>query len=189
MKIGFDIDDTLINLRQHAFGIYNEKLKRNVPLHVFHALDRVEIHEAFGLSDKEGKAMWNHSLEEIYYSSCPPYPDAVKTLQTLDEEGHEIYYITARPKEHGERTKQWMIDQGFPVSSGRFFCGMKDEGKIEIIKELQLDIYVDDKPAVVDTLRRSPLKVFVKDQSYNRHLELPRITEWSHLADLLKNRN
>ena len=40
-----------------------------------------------------------------------PYPDAVETLQRLEEEGHEIYYITARPKEHGERTMEWMIEQ------------------------------------------------------------------------------
>ena len=30
MKFGFDIDDTLINLREHAFNLYNKKLEKNV---------------------------------------------------------------------------------------------------------------------------------------------------------------
>lgn len=30
MKLGFDIDDTLIDLRRHGFRIYNRKLKQQV---------------------------------------------------------------------------------------------------------------------------------------------------------------
>ena len=60
--------------------------------------------------------MWSSSLEEIYYTSCPAFPSAVETLQELEKKGHEIYYITARPKEHGERTKEWLKENGFPVT-------------------------------------------------------------------------
>ena len=35
MRFGFDIDDTLINLREHAFNIYNKKLNQNVPIDIF----------------------------------------------------------------------------------------------------------------------------------------------------------
>ena len=67
MKFGFDIDDTLINLREHAFQIYNKKLNQNVEVDLFHALDKVEIHELFGMTAEQGSEMWNGSLEEIYY--------------------------------------------------------------------------------------------------------------------------
>lgn len=186
MKFGFDIDDTLINLREHAFTIYNKKLNKNVPIEEFHALNRVEIHEPFGLSDQQGKEMWNNSLEEVYYTNCPPFPNAVETLQELVENGHEVYYITARPKEHGERTKKWMREQGFPIQDDRFFYGMLDHEKVQIIKELKLDYYFDDKAEVLDTLTHDSLKVFVRDQSYNRHLQYPRILNWSDLKEVLK---
>ena len=62
MKFGFDIDDTLINLREHAFHIYNEKLGQQVAIDQFHALDKVEIHELFGMSDEAGSKMWNETL-------------------------------------------------------------------------------------------------------------------------------
>lgn len=187
MKFGFDIDDTLINLREHAFHIYNKKLEQDVALEVFHKLNKVEIHEPFGLTDEQGKEMWESSLEEIYYTTCPLFPDALETLQALDKGGHEIYYITSRPKEHGERTKKWLKEQGFPVRDDRFFYGMQDGEKIEIIQELQLDYYFDDKPAVLNTLTHDSLRVVVKDQSYNRYLELPRLIHWADFHKITEN--
>lgn len=189
MKFGFDIDDTLINLREHAFQIYNKKLNKNVPIGVFQNLNRVEIHEPFGLTDEQGKEMWNNTLEEIYYTTCPPFPNAIETLQNLDKLGHEIYYITSRPKEHGERTKEWMKEQGFPVKDERFFYGMQDREKVQIIKQLKLDYYFDDKPEVLNTLLNESINVIVMDQSYNRHLKLPRIVNWTDLNRVARIKN
>lgn len=185
MKLGFDIDDTLINLREHAFHIYNKNLKQSIPIEVFHEIKKVEIHEAFGLTAEQGSDMWNNSLEEIYFTTCPPYPGTVEMLQELSEQGHEIYYITARPKMHGERTKKWMIKQGFPVHEDRFFCGMKDEEKVDIIRILHLDYYFDDKPNVLNTLTSDELNIYVMNQPYNQHLTIPRITNWSEMKDLI----
>lgn len=186
MKFGFDIDDTLINLREHAFHLYNQKLNLNVPIEEFKKLKRVEIHEPFGLTDEAGKNMWNSSLEDIYYTDCPPFPNAVEILQKLNSTGHEIYYITSRPMEHGERTKEWMKKTGFPVYDDRFFYGMKDEEKINFIKKLELDYYFDDKPDVLETLLNESTKVYVKDQSYNSHVDLPRILDWNQLHTILE---
>ncbi|MBT2730958.1 HAD hydrolase-like protein [Bacillus sp. ISL-75] len=188
MRFGFDIDDTLINLREHAFNIYNQRLNQNVPIEVFHNLKRVEIHEPFGLTGEQGQEMWRNSLEEIYYTSCPAFPDAVETLQELEKKGHEIYYITARPKEHGERTKEWLKENGFPVHEERFFYGMQDHEKVEIIKKLKLDYYFDDKPEVLNTLLNESIKIFLRDQSYNRHLNVPRIINWSDLEETIKDK-
>jgi uncharacterized protein len=186
MRLGFDIDDTLINLRGHAFQIYNRKLNRNVPIEVFNQLSKVEIHEPFGLTEEQGKEMWGESLEEIYFTSCPPYENVVETLQELDKQGNEIFYITARPKEHGERTKDWLKERGFPVKDENFYYGMEDHEKVHIIKKLNLDFYFDDKPAVINTLLDEPLRVYLKDQSYNRHLSVPRVSNWTELKKLIK---
>ena len=189
MKFGFDIDDTLIDLRKHAFNIYNQKLGKNVPLDQFTNLERVEIHELFDMTDEQGGEMWKSSLEDIYYTDCPVYPNALETLLELDQQGHEIYYITARPKEHGERTKEWMKAQGFPVQDDRFFYGMQDGEKIEIIRRLGLDYYFDDKPDVVNTLlKEESLKVILKDQSYNRHLTFTRLVDWTEIQQILETK-
>ncbi|MFJ7676541.1 5' nucleotidase, NT5C type [Peribacillus sp. NPDC046944] len=186
MRFGFDIDDTLINLREYAFQLYNEKLNKNVELTKFKALKTLEIHELFEMSKEEGGKMWNSLAEEIYYSSCPAFEGAVEALQALENEGHEIFYITARKAEHGERTKQWMIENGFPVKDDHFYCGMKDHEKIETIKKLELDYYFDDKPAVLETLVGIQTKVYAIDNSYNREIEsIPRLTNWSELKQVI----
>ena len=71
MRFGFDIDDTLINLREHAFHLYNKKLGHDVALEQFNALDKVEIHDLFGMTSEEGSKMWVDSLDETYYTDCP----------------------------------------------------------------------------------------------------------------------
>ena len=46
MKFGFDIDDTLIDLRRHAFHLYNKKLNMTVGEDIFEQIPTVEIHKA-----------------------------------------------------------------------------------------------------------------------------------------------
>ena len=185
MKFGFDIDDTLINLREHAFHLYNKKLNKRLGLDIFHAIPTVEIHAPFGLTNEQGGQMWKDSMEEIYFTDCPAFQDAVETLHVLVAEGHDIYYITSRPKHHCPRTRAWIKAQGFPVKDENFYCGMADHEKIDIIQSLQLDYYVDDKPAVLETLQGLGTKVIVKDQSYNQHVDLPRLVNWSKFKSLL----
>ena len=186
MKFGFDIDDTLINLRAHAFSLYNQKLGKNIPQEVFQALQRVEIHEPFGLTETEGATMWNHSMEEIYFTDCPSFEGALETLQLLAQQGHEIYYITSRPKQYCARTREWMVAQGFPIKDSHFFCGMQDTEKVEIIQKLALDVYLDDKPAVLETLGNVATKVILKNQSYNQQVNLPRLNHWNEFLKIIR---
>ncbi|BBI31033.1 5' nucleotidase, NT5C type [Cohnella abietis] len=185
MKFGFDIDDTLLNLREHAFRLYNSKLNKQISIDVFHALTTIPIHDAFGLTVEEGRQMWNSHREEIFYSA-PPFAEAVQVLQELVSQGHEVYYVTARTVNHCERTKNGLIQLGFPVQEGSFYCGMGDTEKVHIIRDLGLDYYFDDKPAVLDTLTELDLIVYAKDNSYNRHMDIPRIMNWSELLGILK---
>lgn len=188
MKFGFDIDDTLIDLRRYGFELYNEKLGMNVPLSTFETIPTVEIHTAFGMTEEEGSAMWQRSMEDIYFKSCPIFEGALETIQDLYEEGHEIYYITSRPKEYCSRSRDWMIAQGFPVVDGHFFCGMQDNEKIETIKSLELDFYFDDKPAVLETLADVNTEVVVVNQSYNQNVECLRLNKWADFKQLVLNK-
>ncbi|WP_110928622.1 5' nucleotidase, NT5C type [Bacillus massiliglaciei] len=185
MRFGFDIDDTLIDLRGHAFDLYNKKLNKSVGKDVFHALKTIEIHEAFGLDSKQGSEMWQSLSEEIYYTDCPAFEGAVEALQKLQQDGHDIFYITARKAEHAVRTREWMKKNGFPVKDSHFYCGMKDEEKIEIIRNLKLDYYFDDKPAVLSTLGGLTTAIIAIDNGYNQMIDLPRLRRWSELKTLV----
>lgn len=178
MKFGFDIDDTLINLREHAFHLYNRKLGKQVDIALFRELKRLEIHELFGLTDEQGHQLWNSLMEEIYFTDCPAFEGAVDFVNQLAKDGHSIFYITSRPKQYCLKTRWWLKERGFPVIDHQFYCGMKDREKAEIIRKLELDVYFDDKPAVLETLKGANTKVYMKDQSYNKQLHFPRIYNW-----------
>lgn len=185
MKFGFDIDDTLIDLRRHAFHLYNHKLQKEIGLDIFEAIPTVEIHEAFGLTSMQGGQMWRDSMEAIYFTDCPSFEQAKEMVQKLVDDGHEVYYITSRPKGYCAQTRDWMKAQGFPVADERFYCGMEDHEKIDIIKKLELDVYVDDKPAVLNTLVGTKTKAIVKNQSYNQALKIDRLHHWSEFTAFL----
>lgn len=186
MKFGFDIDDTLIDLRRYAFQLYNNKLQKNVGMDIFDTIQTVEIHEAFGLTSEQGGQMWKDSMQDIYFNNCPSFEGAKEMLNALAQEGHEIYYITSRPKHFCTQTREWVKAQGFPVVDERFYCGMQDSEKIDIIKKLELDVYVDDKPAVLNTLAGTSTKVIVKNQSYNQQVDYTRLFEWHEFRTILK---
>ncbi|WP_010174510.1 5' nucleotidase, NT5C type [Bacillus coahuilensis] len=186
MKIGFDIDDTLISLREYAFHHYNKILEKNVSIEQFNSLPTLYIHEPFGLSSEEGKNLWLTNAEHIFFTNCPPYEGVVDLLHKLVHHGHEIYYITSRSKEYCQKTYDWMKLNNFPIEQGRFFCGMEDHEKVDIIESLSLDYYFDDKPTVIETLTESKTKIYVKDQSYNKHLAVPRINDWQELKNIFK---
>lgn len=187
MRFGFDVDDTLIDLRGYAFQLYNKKLNQNVGIDVFHTIKTLQIHEVFGLDAKAGGELWNSLADEIYYSECSVFEGALDMLQELESAGHEIFYITARKPGHCERTKNWLKDHGFPVRDEHFYCGMKDEEKIETILKLNLDYYFDDKPAVLETLLDIPTKVYAFDNPYNQEVKVPRLKSWSELKEILRN--
>lgn len=184
MRFGFDIDDTLINLREYAFHLYNRKLNQDIGLDIFRKIQTVEIHEPFGLNKEAGGAMWTSLMEDIYFTDCPAFEGALALLTELHQNGHEVFYITSRPKKYCSQTREWMKAKGFPVVDHRFFCGMQDDEKVAIIKDLKLDFYFDDKPAVLETLGDIETKVYVMDQSYNQHVNLPRITNWNEFGNV-----
>lgn len=185
MRFGFDIDDTLIDLRRHAFSLYNKTFQQQLSAAVFEMIQRVEIHEPFGLTDEQGSEAWKAHLEEIYFTNCASFPHAQQILQQLVAEGHDVYYITARPKEYCARTQQWMIAQGYPIVKGHFFCGMKDAEKIATIQQLELDVYVDDKPTVLETLAAVKTMPIIRDQPYNRQGNWARLTDWQDFLKMI----
>ncbi len=185
MRFGFDIDDTLIDLRRHAFSLYNQTFHQTLSMDVFEQIKRVEIHEPFGLTDEAGYEAWKAHLEAIYFTTCPSFPYAKEILQQLVADGHEVFYITARPKEYCARSKAWMKEQGYPIAEGHFFCGMEDAEKIATIQTLQLDVYVDDKPTVLRTLKDVQTLSIIRDQAYNRDETWTRLTDWREFLTLV----
>ena len=94
-------------------------------------------------------------MEKIYFSSRKPLLDP----ETFVGEGDEYYVITGRDEEiGGEVTRRW-CNKYVPNAKGVFLVGeywkpVKD-AKAKKIIELGLDIYIEDDPLIVKTLRKA----------------------------------
>jgi uncharacterized HAD superfamily protein len=186
LKIGFDIDDTLNDVRYTGTRIFNEHLQAGVTLEMVDSSPSVHIYDAFNLSPEEGYQLWQ-TLQNRIHEETLPLEAAVEALKRLKQNGHEIYYITAREDTPliREGTINWLQRHGFPFQEDHLFIGMRDEEKAEIAQRVALDLFFDDKPHMLDAFQKTNIKVCIKDTCYNKHAPYRRVSSWSELEKLL----
>jgi len=139
MKIGFDLDGVICDID-------------NVVLKISHIMSP-EVEEA---------------VAKYYYSNRTPLLNPNLFLA----DGDEWYVITARnPGWMGDMTRKW-LDKFYPSYSGLYFVGGDGWNaepyngdfdawnhdtavrKVELMKELELDLYIDDSPCNVSKYRQ-----------------------------------
>ncbi|MDA8353419.1 MAG: hypothetical protein M0Z65_09615 [Firmicutes bacterium] len=184
MKIGVDIDGTIKKTQEAAVHCFNDELNRSVrceDVKEFH-LDR-----AFGLTPQQGRKLWR-KLEAKIYSLGVPLENAASVLQDLRQQGHEIYFITARPElpKVSQVTEEWLIQHGFPYDGDNLYMGAQDKAKVA--KQLGVNLFFEDAPKHLDRLLEAGVPTVVMDAVYNRQYEgrLPRITGWDEAYEWIE---
>lgn len=184
LKIGVDIDGTIKYTQRAAVQIFNEELHRDVRLedvHTFH------LDEPYGLDKKEGKRLWR-KLEPKIYSLGIPREHAAPVLSRLSDEGHVVFFVTARPGMPHIRkiTESWLKKHAFPFTGDNL--RMSAQNKATVAEKLQLDLFFEDAPDHLDRLVAANIKVVVVDAVYNRDYdpEVPRITDWKQVPDIVR---
>ncbi|MBO8172647.1 MAG: hypothetical protein H0Z33_12265 [Bacillaceae bacterium] len=183
MNIGVDIDGTIKRTQEAAIAVFNEELGRDISLD---DIQEFYLDKAYGLTAQEGRKLWR-KLEHKIYQRGVPLEGAAHLLTELDEQGHTIYYITARPgKPHlKEITRAWLIDYGFPFRENRLHMNAWD--KAEVARKLAIDLFFEDAPQHIERLTEKGIPTIVVDAVYNQgvHPELPRISDWHDVREYL----
>ncbi|MCS1350251.1 5' nucleotidase, NT5C type [Mechercharimyces sp. CAU 1602] len=184
MKIGIDIDGTIKHTQEAAVKVYNKELQKEVrpeDIREFH------LDKAYGLTAKEGKAMWRR-MEHIIYSIGHPLIDAAPILHDFRNRGHEIFFITARPdmKNITEITKKWLNENDFPYDGKNLYMGSQNKGKIAV--DLGIDLFFEDAPYHLDCLVKNGIKTVVVHANYNEDYahDLLRIREWKEAIPIVE---
>ena len=119
------------------------------------------------------------------FSSAPPIPGARSTLHRLSDEGYRIRIITHRlfihffHQESVSQTIRWLDEHGMPYSD---LCFMQEKDQVGA------DVYVDDAPKNIDTLRAHGHYAICFGNSTNPHLAPPRALGWEEVYALIKAR-
>jgi len=154
MKIGIDIDDTLVSSSES----FNELRKR------------YNINFSKNWKDEwtqdERDFIFKNYLNEIL-KGAKIKENAKEVLDELNRQGHEIIVITARTEKNcagiEEYTKKYLKDNNIKVSK-YYFAQYK---KSDIAKKIKLDLMVDDSLDVYKNMKKDKINCILFDEKTN----------------------
>lgn len=117
------------------------------------------------------KAVWKEHIlvDGKFWEKLPPLPGTPETLARINElakAGHNIYFVTHRMGvEAKQQTERWLYKYGI-----NYPTVLLSGDKLPLIKSLEVDAFIDDKPSTVNTVAvdNPQRRTFVKDAPYNR---------------------
>jgi uncharacterized HAD superfamily protein len=184
LRLGIDIDGTINHTQEAAIQVYNRHFQRDFTLE---DVPDYLIGKAYGVKDEDGPAVWQQ-LEADIYAVGKPFPHAAEVLQQLSQEGHQIYYITARPDYEPivEITKNWLQEFGFPYVEEQLYMNSTD--KVSRVHKLGIDLFFEDTVYHLERLYQAQILTVIMDAPYNRNLpaDMLRITDWRQVPAIVQ---
>lgn len=194
MRIGIDIDDTLLN-------IVNSMLKY---------ADKYDI-EVLGRKGSNGnigliknryylKSLYNWTDEEkfnffeMYYKNvleeCTLKENADKVCQKFKEDGNEIYFISARLGNVKDCNTEQITKNTFEKNNipyTKLIINAKD--KITISKELNIDLFIEDSYETCSQLAEIGINSILITTPLNDKIDtgnIPRANNWDEIYEQYK---
>lgn len=195
MRIGFDLDSTLLNFQLGVVkvmkAIYHREGKEVIPVEdpgydVDGIIEGVTKEESDRL--KEENLGW-FCLEE------EPVEGALDVLTELKRRGHELFVVTARHPEEFYRVMGFSLFkiQEFTRAQVNFwFPGIfkdiiLDQNKVSVCVELGLDVLVEDDLKHVSALEGFATVPILMDYVYNREYPGLRVKTLEELLPLIES--
>jgi len=140
-----------------------------------------------------------------FFSELEIYKECPSVLERLVQEGHEIFFITARAERRRMITETWLrekriLDYAKAVHlkpygdfrpdrpRGRYDAEGSAQYKTRLALELGLDVFCEDDVIIATTLADAGVRVLLFDHPWNREVAHDRITRvggWSEVGALL----
>lgn len=173
MRIGIDVDGVLTDSErwqiEYASKYFYEKDKTVIVNPKGYDTD-----EIFNISKQEDKELWAKGVWD--YVKEPPRKFANEVIAKLQEEGNEIYIITARDgtatyigtkeKEMQDILIKWLEEYKIPYNKIIF----SSEDKLDICLENNIDVMIEDKPKNVNHIS-TKIPVICYHAAYNELCE------------------
>ncbi|ACF11560.1 5 nucleotidase deoxy cytosolic type C [Chlorobaculum parvum NCIB 8327] len=181
--IGVDLDGVCADFYGRMRQIAAEWFERPIgelPAEVSYGLSEWGIRNK---SDYDSLHRFAVTQRELF-SSMEMIPGARKYLRMLSDEGYRIRIITHRLFIHYfhatavQQTVNWLDSHGIPYWD---LCFMKEKSQVGA------DIYVEDTPENVMSLREKGLYTICFGNSTNRHVDAPRAESWQEVYEMVRS--
>lgn len=173
MRIGIDIDNTIVNTRETVFKYKRKsKFKHNKGYYLF-------------WPKEEQEEFLDQYVEEIHLNAeVKEY--AKEAIDLLHDKGHEIILITyrsnIRSSSSNANTKKYLKEHHIYYDDILF--GSFNKGKV--CKEHHIDLLIDDSLENIESAAKEGIQVLVYPMTYNKKTKYPRVKDWKEVIDYIQ---
>lgn len=178
MIIAIDFDETLFPTLEKVIIIYNHRHNTNL------SLEQITVYNLYeSLDTSVADEILNIFLEKEVYDGLHPYEGAVKAVEKMVKQGHDIYIATATNAKNLE-WKEKLLQVYFP------FIPKNNIIRIHQKSLLKVDVIIDDN---MKHLTESFADRICFDQLWNRSSSkdyshgIYRVNNWSEVPNIINN--
>lgn len=186
MKIGIDIDDTIVctvqSMLKYADMFQQEIFKKVANKNTFGLIKNRYYLEAVYGWDTETKFKFFNKYYKNVLEECTMLPDVNKVIQKLKSEGDSIHFVTARLMniegcDTEEITKRSLKDFNIPYDS----LNLHISKKLDFFKEKKIDLCIEDSYETCREAIDNGMKAILVTTKMNEEIdsgEIPRANNW-----------
>jgi hypothetical protein len=188
LRIGIDVDDVLAE----SLPGYIERFRRRFG-HVVRIEEAAwEMFRRFPEISSEQMGGFFDELEATdFLATRPVYPEAVAAVRKLAADGHRLFVVTGRLTQHREHTRR-LLQQAGVVDLFEDLVHRNGETAAEykprIVRELRLNLLIEDELHVALAAAEVPIPVLLFDRPWNQ-ADLPhgmtRVSSWDQVRRLV----
>ena len=198
MNIYVDFDDCLCETARYFSDLAAQMFGLDIP---YERIRYFNLQKSFSLSDDEYDKLMIEGHTPKALLSFAETPEAIKTINSWLDNGHDVKIITGRPFSAYEASRQWLNEHGLDRVNmyclnkyGRdsFLKGSTFSLELEDYYKMHFDFAVEDSPHAFKFFDHLPdLKIMVVDRPWNQDCEFPnknytRCTDWTMIRELVR---
>lgn len=180
MRIGVDVDGVLAE----AGPVLKSRIKQTFKIDVSD-LDKIGFTQFFEENDLDSKWLQKQWLDEWLWSKATPYQENIAVVKSWIEDGHDVYFITARDKNTTALvTRAWLKKHGLPLDNLVFHPVMH---KVDYLKANDIPVMFEDLFFEANKIASFGIPCFLVtrpwNENYRNRITNPLVTYIDTLAD------
>jgi uncharacterized HAD superfamily protein len=184
LRIGIDVDDVLAE----SLPAYMEAFRRRFGHEVRAEEAAWEIFRRYPeISATQMGGFFGELEASDFLGNRPLYPEAVAAVRALAANGHRLFVVTGRLTQHRDHTRRLLEREGLLEV---FEALVHREGEVtaeykpRVIREMRLDLLIEDELHVALAAAGVPIPVLLFDRPWNQS-DLPsgitRVKTWDQV--------
>ncbi len=154
MKLGFDLDEVVVNLCDILVKYMNDKFDLNWAVEDFEEYDLLK--NKYSDDEEYSNKISNNLIEVVcdieFQLTAKPCEGAPEFIRKMKKEGNSIHFITSRKTGKEDLSAKWLRKYKIPFDTLNHVGFGAEKGRLG--RALNLDFYIDDHEGHLESMYR-----------------------------------